>query len=179
MIFLACSNKIIDNDQKIYKLVINNVVYPVPPPPPPSTSTEDYQSIGANVIDSISKVPIKVAVYPYEIKFSLTKKSNQIQADSQVTYKESKTPVNFHKLNARESITLELLKDEEKNISKISERYDGILKVSDIKYNQENTKAIILVAFSRGKLSGSLMQFYLEKENDEWFIISSRTLLVS
>ncbi|MEM6720635.1 MAG: hypothetical protein AAF611_15005 [Bacteroidota bacterium] len=179
VLFIACTNQSIDHDQQIYGLVINQVAYPVPPPPPPSTSTEDVQLMGASIIDSIRSVPMKIAVFPYKIKFSLKDENDKIKADSLVDYSESKIPVDFDRLIARENILLELLSGEQNNLSKIYTIYDGLLKVSDIQYNKENTKAIILVSFSRGKLSGSLIQFYLEKENDQWKIISSKTLLVS
>ncbi len=59
------------------------------------------------------------------------------------------------------------------------EIYESVLGLSIVHYNKSHDKAIVLVSFSRGKLSGFISSFLLEKEKNEWIIKDTKSLLVS
>jgi hypothetical protein len=74
---------------------------------------------------------------------------------------------------------MEIVDKDKYDTIKNKEEYEGVLGLSVVLYNKSYDKAIVLVSFSRGKLSSSLSAFLLRKANNKWIIVHTKKLLVS
>lgn len=172
----GCHSQTNTDSSEIYTLLINRLILPIPPPPP----LNDKEAFLSNEkIDSLKRIPMKIAVFPHKIKFSIKKKNGEFLLNDPIKHEISDKEIEFNKLKARANISLKLITNPDDNVKTIHSEYDGILTISSIEYTKEKTKAVALMSYSRGKLSGSLMMFYLEKKDNLWTIVSSKTLLVS
>jgi len=169
-------------DNKVYDLVINSIIQPTPPPPPPKIG-ENNRKISQGIIDSLNNVPLKIAVSSVLIDFEFKNKQELSFIDrinnGKIEYYSTNKVLANRLLFGRNSLSLEMFSEEDINVSKIYDDYDGILKVSKIRYNDNKDKALVIAAYSVGKLSGNVVLFYLEKKNNHWTIIKKRNLSVS
>jgi hypothetical protein len=176
IIFYSCSN---NYDKDIYSVVINSKVKPLPPPPPP-INDDTIHSINKNVIDSLDKVPLSIAVNPFLLDFKgdfteLFTDSNGSKVDYSVSIKK----INKKSIGGRESLNFTFLKEDVSDFTETLKKYDGILFLSSIAYNKENDKALVIIGYTTGKLSSSTYLLLLKKNGNKWKITSSRRLSVS
>lgn len=66
-----------------------------------------------------------------------------------------------------------------KDNPKLWETFDLIVSFSDIKFNNDNSKAVVYMGISFGKLNGWNAYFLLEKRKKEWIVKYSRTFQIS
>jgi len=175
MVFYSCSNNF---DKEIYNIVINSKIKPLPPPPPLSIG-DTISTISKNVIDSLNKVPLKIAVNPFLLDFKgdyikLFKNIN----DGRVNYSTSNVKVNKEDINGRESLKFTVLEEDVLDTTTIK-KYDGILFLSSIKYNSKKNKALVIIGYTTGKLSSSTYLYLLENNADVWEITNIKRLSVS
>ncbi|MGC6429748.1 MAG: hypothetical protein ACON5F_01775 [Jejuia sp.] len=163
-----------DDDEKIYAKVINASVYATPPPPPPKLKNKG--GIPKHLIDSVLNNPIRILVAKYKLEI-YPKKDESFNFNNELEIFESDIPVEPHLLKPRKSITFDLV---ETPINEFDPKeYEGLLSLSRIHYNDLNDKAIVVVSFSRGKLSGFMTAFLLELIKNEWIIVDQKDLWVS
>ena len=63
--------------------------------------------------------------------------------------------------------------------SKGYDKYDIIINFSRIAFNENNTKAIVIMGVGFGKLNGFSAMYFLEKKNDKWYIKYEKGLTIS
>ncbi|MGG8498171.1 hypothetical protein ACQY1Q_17355 [Tenacibaculum sp. TC6] len=98
---------------------------------------------------------------------------------------------NLVSLDKEDSIDLTKIKDNkysviipyqhyyEKTLDKGFEKYDFIFKFSRIAFNKQNTKAIVIMGVSSGRLNGFSTLFFLEKNKGTWHIICKQGVSLS
>jgi hypothetical protein len=94
LILLSCKNIENNDDSKIYSVLINKKLLPIPPPPPPFSDRDEFLS--KEKVDSLKRVPIKIAVFPYEIEFSIKNKNGEFLLDNLITHQISDKKIEFN-----------------------------------------------------------------------------------
>jgi len=179
IIFYSCSNNFDRNDREIYNVVINSKIKPLPPLLPP-INNDTIHLINKSIIDSLNRVPLRIAVNPFLLDFNsdFTKLFNDING-GKVDYSVSAKKTPKKSINGRESLSFTFLEEDISDFTNTFKNYDGILFVSSVKYNNENDKALVIVGYTIGKLSSSTYLFLLKKNGNKWEIINSRRLSIS
>ena len=177
-LFSCTSNK---TEKEIYDVVLNSIVQPIALLPPPEFGN-DSNVISKAVKDSLYNVSLNVAVSSKMIGFkfkneelSFTDKVNKGEIEYYVSNKILASELLF----GRNSLSFEIISEEDLKDIFIYDNYNGLLKISNIQYNNNNNKALVVVSYSMGKLSGNTVLFYLEKKPESWIILKSRSLSVS
>jgi len=152
------------------------------PPPPPTVIGEDNNEISKSILDSLQNVPLNIAVSSKLISFEFKNKEllfiNKINK-GEIEYHISNEILDSETLFGRNSLSFKIFSEEDLKYSTIYDDYNGVLKMSNIKYNDNKNEALVVVSYSMGKLSGNTVLFYLERKNGAWSIIKSRSLSVS
>ena len=173
---ISCNGEKID-DKIIYTIVLNQTIKPLPPIPPPNVKNEE---ISKKILDSLNNVPLNIALYPFKLvikNFNLDFSKENLK---NLQIEESTIPIHFKNINARPSIRFDLIKNNRlKELKTIFKKHDGLLYISDIKFNNYNNKAIVAIGYSYGKLSSGIILYYLEKKNNQWVIINKSTKSIS
>ncbi len=183
VILISCNSNVqkkID-DKEVYSLIINKSIHPLPPPPPPS-KIGDTTIIKKETLDSIFKIELNLAVDKNKLKVSgsFPKIENQkefIELVKQLYFNindnnsfiDTTLIVKEHKLTFFDSI--------EKN--KIREKYDAIIHLSSIIYNKKHNKAVVIIGINFDRLSGSEILYFLEKKDNLWHIVKSKTISIA
>jgi len=176
---LACTSN--DEDKNIYDVVINSIVHPMPPPPPP-VIVEGNNEISKDIIDSLYKAPLNIAVSSKLLGFkfkneeaSFLDKINKGEIEYYISNKELESDLLF----GRNSLSFKIHSEEDLKDSIIYDDYNGVLRISNVISNDNKNEALVTVSYSIGKLSGNTILFYLEKKSESWVVIKSRSLSVS
>ncbi len=166
------------NCNEIYYVAINKKVKPLPSVPPP-TFGDTTSVISERVLDSITRVPMKIAVKYHKIDFNFGNEvmtlSEKFDSDK-IHYFISDDEINFKEIKARPSLSFTLLSGNYLKNKLTFEEYDGVLQVSDVKYNEEKDEGLVIIAYSNEKLSSTTVLYYMEKKKDEWYIKKMRSL---
>ncbi|HLV14531.1 MAG TPA: hypothetical protein VKY41_05075 [Xanthomarina sp.] len=172
----SCSN---NSDKDIYNVVINSKIKPLPPPPPPIKG-DTISTLSKSVIDSLNKVPLKIAVNPFLLDFKNddTKLFNNID-DIKVDYFISNLKVKREDIKGRKSLEFKVLEEDISDFNSKLKVYDGVLFLSTIKYNDKNNKALVIIGYTNGKSSSSTYLYLLKKNKKTWKIIKRRRLSVT
>ena len=178
IVFVNCSS-ITNTDKEIYKVVINSLVKPLPPPPPPKIGDSTI-GISKKVLDSINKVPINVGVYPFLMDFQgdYTRLFRDFKK-TQFDYSNSNLKLEIEDLDGRKSLNFTVLKDSVVDFDDTLKIYEGILYLSAVKYNDEKDKALVIIAYTTGRLSSGTYLCLLQRHKNNWVIINTRRLSVS
>jgi len=174
----SCTN---NNDKNVYDVVIDKKIKPLPPLPLPRIG-DLTTKIPKALIDSINKVELDIAVHPFKIDFILDKEYEIDFKDLgsiSLDYFSSKIKVRQADLFGRESLNFKIVSEPEFNSESIYDKFDGVLQVSTIKYNNDKSEAIIIISYSVAKLSNSTLMYFLKKENNSWNVKEIKSLSVS
>ncbi len=187
-----------DNTYQVVSLLYQEYAKPLKsvfPPPPPDSLNYVLSSKDSAQIDSVHREIKKersnkrfiVAIYPYF--FSYNNPHNDEFLDScydfntvlknLVENKDSlKVDINKIVSKKNDSIILyskELSKDRRKDFY----NFDMLVSFSNISFNSNYTKAIVVGAYSHSRLAGASILFFLEKIEGQWIIKCKKGLSIS
>ena len=199
ILLFSCENKENskdDNTYKIISLLYQQYAKPIEavfPPPPPDNLNYIFSYKDSIKADSLLKKLKEetndkksiIAIYPYFSPHTLHDKNatgnchnfNDI-LKKYIKNKDSlKIDVNKIITNRNDSIIYydKLSKDKRKDFY----NFDMLISFSNISFNSDYTKAIVVGSFSHSKLAGASMLFFLEKKEGQWMVKCEKGLSIS
>jgi len=159
------------NDAQIYSLIIGEAGGF----PPPSPYWEPNGVEWNNYIDSIHRVPIKIGVFLKKKKYNnpnIRFKDEYKILEKKLIKTDANTIIDLNKIEVRNSITLiPLVKDDFS--------LNSMVRFSEIIYNEELDKAIVVAMIDFSKPFGFYTMYKLERIEGKWEIIEREGLVVS
>ena len=181
---LSCqqSNLVID-EKEIYSLIIDRIM-PLPPPPPPPEG--DYRPMAQNVIDSIQKIKLNLAIttYTQASKNHVYKKGLDASYHGIIdrhmvndnTFKITKKIIHSNKGHDMTIVEKEEIGDKKR----LFKDYDQLIYLSNVEFNKNKDRAGVYVGRSlSGKLSGMTLFYLMKKEKGKWVIDMVKELSIS
>ncbi|WP_109433967.1 hypothetical protein [Aquimarina sp. AU119] len=172
------------NTYQIVSLLIDEVGGPIKPPPPPEGQKAYFTN---KQIDSIMTRSQDIALHPvfkkvkrkfvkkdnYGEKFNvLLEQLNKLKEEKLIDTLKIKTSISC-RLNTIDTL---LLKSDKRYIDK---NYDILIYFSNISFDDDFSKAVLILSSTRGYLSGSSSIIFLEKKDGIWQIKETDTFSIS
>ncbi|WP_425235746.1 hypothetical protein [Ulvibacterium sp.] len=183
----SCNGGILKiEEQSIYTLIIDDVVRPVPPPPPPPLGEESTMSMPKEIIDSLERVSLEVAVAPFFniSKTNLNKQKIDLEYHSVIDLLFSKDTVHIisdEMIGLQKKHRVDVINEAElRDKKRLFEHFDQLIYLSNITFNAERNRAVVYVGWTReGRLAGGTLLYLLKREGKNWFIEDVRELSIS
>lgn len=187
LILWSCNGGILKTgEQSIYTLIIDDVVRPVPPPPPPPLGEETTMSMPKEIIDSLERVSLDVAVAPFFniSKTNLNKQKIDLTYHSAIDLLFSKDTIHTisnEMIGIQKKHSVDVISEAELRDKKtLFEHFDQLIYLSNIIFNAERNRAVVYVGWTReGRLAGGTLLYLLKREGKNWFIEDVRELSIS
>ncbi len=166
--------------QEIFTFLINNKAVALPPAPPNEDAIKDLK-ISKEVIDSLKRVKLNIAVYPKLEEPRLPEKFNFTNLPIEF----SEIVKKFSSIDSQDFLSVDSINSKSRhNIvkadttilsnSKDWKKYDLLFKFSNISFNKTYNKAALTVGISKSALWGYGQLYLLSKDiNNEWRIVDS------
>ena len=165
----------INHTHEVINTLVDKFTKPIPAPPNeekninPNSSQNKILKVGINPIMQ----PIGVD-YSLKIKEILSDIGFKIEIDHS---KEKNLKLSLESLKKEgKYLTIGYFKGNEKDIY---DKIDFLYSFSTINFNEDYTKAVLILGVSRSKLSGFADLIVLKKVNNQWYIIKRQNLQIS
>ena len=167
-----------DADYALFSHLIDRMAFPIPPPPPiGSTDTIPSQEL----IDSLSKVKLKVGIYPVvkNVHYSNGSKERIAECSDEMVNPTKKVAfkLDLGKLKSKRGHQIKLL-DTTMDRNLIYVEHDLIIHFSRPIYNGDHSRAYLEISEGRGRLNGYLAAVCLQNEEEFWKVINAVELSI-
>lgn len=181
---INCSTNTIMDSNQIYALIVNHSVVPLPPPRPPFPLSIKSNSIKnktpKKVLDSIKNIQLNVAVnsaFKYAFgSIPQLKRHEDYNALVTLLFEQKEYNIQAHLITNTNSHNMVVVDKSKTNRNTIFKDYNALIYLSEITFNRNRNKAVVIMGVSYGKLSGETNLYLLEKKEGKWLIISLKKL---
>lgn len=186
-----------NNTYQVVSLLYQQFAKPIElvfPPPPPDSLNYVFSSKDSVRIDSIHKniekvrgnTKFVVAIYPYFFSYNplniepIDNCSNFNTILKNLIETKDSLKIDIHKILAKNNDSIifyskELSKDRRKDFY----NFDMQISFSNLSFNSDYTKSVVVGTFRHSRLSGESVLFFLEKIGNKWMIKCQETLSIS
>ena len=165
-------------DTNVYSFLIDELAYALPPPPPPEEG-DTISVMNQDLWDSIKRIKVKVAIVP-ELSIINSSPLSNTPSEYRLIFNDAHNVKKSFDVNAlTSSIGHEIVLADTSKIRESIEfqDFDLLFEFSNIFYNEDQTKALLEVAVSSSRLSGTSAIYGLVKKGNEWEIDYERSYL--
>ncbi|QED38280.1 hypothetical protein FK178_11395 [Antarcticibacterium arcticum] len=160
-------------ESNIYSIIIDELAVHLPPPWPPPNG------LSRRELDSIKRIKLELVVdtvmFKTDLGFQLTESHQEYQplVDEISTLDERAINPKTIKSSIGHSLVYGM------TLEASSSPYPQLIKISRISFNCDTTKAALFASRNTGRLSGVVILYLLEKENNIWEIVYEQKVLIS
>ena len=183
--FFGCRDADLINDEEtIYSIIIDDLAKPYPPPRPPSEG--DFKPMSKDVIDSISRIKLNVAVAPYfellERQINLPDLELEYQELARILFvKDTVHELSQKTIHSNLGHKVFIVNQNQiDNKQQLFKDFNQVIHLSNIKFNQKRSRAVVYAGnMFPGKLSGMGILYLFKRENGRWVLDNRKALEIS
>jgi len=193
IVFVSCNQKL-NHDEDIYEIInllsketiANNKLFV--PPPPNTKANDSLIKYKRKLTPSYyNKLKYTIAVVPY-FKNTFTSENSSIKCNEfkelykfLLTTKNTEKELLISKIKQKGDIIIPFTDDMITKGRKdfVDMGFDIIFQFSNVQFNKDKTKAVIIFSSSTSTLAGSSSLYFLKKQNGKWFISCTKLLSIS
>lgn len=173
-----------ENTYEILSFLINKYAKPIAPPPPLDISDHTSDSIKRIQTEKLHNKKMTVAIYPTMNPLTEKLEIDTLNLDELDNFTRA-YPIEIPKIdyvnnyNLILADTLRLKKNSNFSNYKYFHEFDILLQFSRIAFDQDKTRAIVIMSYNYSPLNGGSVLLFLKKFNGKWHISKRINLEIS